>query len=141
MKDTLLRYSAAAVLAHIVVMLPHGAAHAGEAAWLPLFANIYVALVIWLAPLLALGLLRTGRLGSGALLLFSSMLGSLLFGIAYHYLIPGADNVTQVPAGPWQLPFQITSALLVVTEGIGTIVGAWMLYILGRATIRSGQHA
>jgi hypothetical protein len=140
MKDTLLRSGAAVVLAHLVVTLPHGAAHAGEAVWLSPFANAYVALVIGLAPLLALGLLRTGRLGSGALLLFSSMLGALLFGIAYHYLIPGADNIAQVPAGPWQLPFQITSALLVVTEGIGTIVGAWMLYVLSRATVRSGQH-
>jgi hypothetical protein len=38
--------------------------------------------------------------------------------------------VAYIPAGPWQLPFQITSALLLATEGIGTTVGAWMLYAL-----------
>ncbi len=107
------------------------------AALLPFFANAYVALVIVLAPLVALWLLRGGQLHAGALLLFASMLGALLFGIAYHYLIPGSDNVAQVPAGSWQLPFQITAALLIVTEGAGTAVGAWMLAVLGRpATLK-----
>ena len=140
MRNTLLRYGAAAVLAHAAVMLPHGAAHAGEAAVLSPLASAYVILVIMLAPFVALGLLRAGRLRPGALLLFGSMLGALLFGIIYHYLIPGSDHVAHVPAGPWQLPFQITSALLIVTEGAGTIVGAWMLYILGRTAVRSGHQ-
>jgi hypothetical protein len=140
MKDKLLRYGAMAVLAHAAVIVPHGLAHQGEAAVLTMLANAYVALVIVLAPFVALWLLRAGRLRAGALLLFSSMLGALLFGILYHYLIPGSDHVVHVPAGPWQLPFQITSALLIVTEGAGTIVGAWMLYVLGRTAARSNHH-
>jgi hypothetical protein len=135
MKSQFLRYGALAVFAHIAVMLPHGAAHNGVAALLPFFANAYVALVIVLAPLVALWLLRGGLLHAGALLLFASMLGALLFGIAYHYLIPGSDHVAHVPAGPWQLPFQITAALLIATEAGGTVVGAWMLYILGRSAM------
>ena len=127
MNDKRFRLGAAAVLAHAAVAMPHGLAHFGEGAWLPLWGNLYVVLVIGVAPFAALALLRTRQTYAGAQLLFTSMLGALLFGIAFHYLIPGVDNVAQVPPGPWQLPFQLTSALLIVTEAAGTLAGAWML--------------
>jgi hypothetical protein len=127
MNDKLFRTGAAVVLAHFLVAMPHGLAHSGENAWLPLWANLYVALVILVAPFVALALLRTRHAYMGAQLMFASMLGALLFGIAFHYLIRGSDNVALVPAGPWQLPFQLTSALLVVTEAAGTAAGAWMV--------------
>jgi len=139
--DKLFRYGAAVVLANSAVNLPHGAAHVGESAYLPPLANAFVALVIVLAPFVALGLLRAGRLRAGAWLLFGSMLGALLFGIVYHFVLPGPDNVAQVPAGPWQLPFQATSALLVVVEAAGVGVGGWMLSTLGRSTLKSEPEA
>ena len=77
-----------------------------EHAYLPPAATAFVILVIVLAPFLALALMRASRLWAGALLLFGSMLGALLFGIAFHYLLPGSDNVADVPPGLWQLPFQ-----------------------------------
>jgi lysylphosphatidylglycerol synthetase-like protein (DUF2156 family) len=132
MNDKLFRLGAVVVLVHTLVSLPHGLAHAGENAWLPLWGNIYVVLVIGVAPFVALALLRTRQSYAGAQLMAASMLGALLFGIAFHYLIPGVDNVAHVPLGPWWLPFQLTSALLVASEAAGTIAGVWMVRSLRR---------
>src|SRR5262245_20804855 len=133
MNHTLLRSALAVVLAHIAVSLPHSAAHLVEEIWLPPVANAFVVLVILLAPFVALGLLYTRRQRAGALLLFGSMLGALLFGIAYHFILPGADNIAQAPPGAWHTPFVLTSVLLAVLEAAGVVVGAWMLYTLRRS--------
>jgi hypothetical protein len=140
MKDKLLRYSAAAVLAHALVSVPHGLAHAQEQAYLPRVATAFVIVVIVLAPFVALGLLRLNKPRVGALLLFGSMLGALLFGITFHYLLPGADNVAHVPAGSWQLPFQLTSALLVAVEAAGVVVGGWGLYVISHRPVQSAER-
>jgi hypothetical protein len=132
-----LRYALAVVLAHAAVNLPHGAAHVAEAIWLPPAANVFVILVILLAPFVALGLLYARRQRAGALLLFVSMLGALLFGVAYHFVLPGADNVAQVPPGVWQTPFQVTAVLLAAIEAAGALVGGWMLYALRSSTLKS----
>jgi hypothetical protein len=137
MNHTLLRSALAVVLAHAAVSLPHSAAHIAENIWLPPAANAFVVVVILLAPFVALGLLYTRRQRAGALLLFGSMVGALLFGIAYHFVLPGADNIAQVPLGAWRSPFVITSVLLAALEAAGTMIGAGMLYIQRRAGHRS----
>ena len=137
MNPTWLRSALAVVLAHAAVSLPHSAAHFAEDIWLPPAASAFVALVILLAPFVALGLLYTRWQRAGALLLLGSMLGALLFGIAYHFVLPGADNIAQVPPGAWRAPFVATSVLLAALEGIGAIVGAWILYAQRRAIPRA----
>ena len=140
MNGKLFRVGATLVLAHAAAAIPHSLAHAGENAWLPMWANIYVALVITLAPFVALALLRSRHAYTGAQLLFASMLGALLFGIAFHYVIPGSDNVAFVPPGPWRLPFQFTAALLVLLEAFGTATGAWMAYALKRSAVINAER-
>jgi hypothetical protein len=130
MRHTLLRAALAGVIGHAAVNLPHAAAHVAQDIWLPPAANAFVVLVILLAPFVALGLLYTRRQRAGALLLFGSMLGALLFGIAYHFVLPGADHIAQVPPGAWRTPFVVTSVLLAMLEAVGAVVGAWMLYAL-----------
>ena len=137
MNHTLLRSALAVVLAHAAVSLPHSAAHIAENIWLPPAANAFVVLVILLAPFVAVGLLYTRRQRAGALLLLGSMLGALLFGIAYHFVLPGADNIAQVPFGAWRTPFIATSVLLALLEAAGAIVGAWLLYAQRRAIPQS----
>ena len=139
MKHTLLRSALAVVLAHAAVSLPHSAAHIAENIWLPPVATAFVVLVILLAPFVALGLLYTRRQRAGALLLLGSMLGALLFGVAYHFVLPGADNIAQVPPGAWRTPFVVTSVLLAVLEAAGALVGAWLLYTQRRAIPRSAS--
>ena len=135
MNHTWMRYALGIIFVHTAVNLPHGAAHIAEAIWLPLAANIFVVLVILIAPLVALGLLYTRWQYAGALLLLTSMLGALLFGIAFHFVLPGPDNVAQVPLGQWHNSFLVTSVLLAMIEAIGAVVGAKMLYALHRSTL------
>ncbi|HEU5098651.1 MAG TPA: hypothetical protein VFU22_06520 [Roseiflexaceae bacterium] len=141
MKNTLLRSSTVVVLEHAVLILPHGIAHAAEHATLPAAANAFVAIVIVAAPLVALGLLWSRLRWLGGLLLLASMLAALLFGIVFHYMLPGTDYVAHIPAGPWQLPFQLTAGLLALSETVGAAIGGWILYCLSRAPSDTGIRA
>jgi hypothetical protein len=137
MNDTLSRSALAVVLAHAAVSLPHSAAHVAQDIWLPPAANAFVVLVILVAPFVALGLLYTRRRPAGALLLLGSMLGALLFGIAYHFVLPGADNIAEVPSGVWRSPFVVTSVLLAALEAAGAVVGGWTFAVSGSSALRS----
>lgn len=110
---------------HVVVSVLHGVAHVGEEAWLSPAGDIFVALVIGLAPLLALWLLNIQRLKLGAWLLALSMAGSLIFGIIMHFVLPGTDNVAFQAPGAWHVLFLLTSILLVPIEAAGTGIGVW----------------
>ena len=133
MNNTQLRAALAIVLAHAAINLVHAAAHIGEGISLPPIANAFVLLVILIAPFVALGLLYTRYQQAGAWLLFGSMFGALVFGMLYHAVLIGPDNVMQVARGPWQFTFRTSAMLLVVTEVIGTLLGGWMLYTLRRS--------
>jgi hypothetical protein len=124
---TSIKYAALIVLLHALVNVLHGLAHFENSIWLSLFGNAYVTVVILLAPLLALLLLYSRWQKQGAWLLTLSMLGSLIFGVWNHFLVPGQDNVAQVPPGAWHLPFLITSILLALLEAVGIIIGIWYL--------------
>jgi hypothetical protein len=130
MHKTQMRLALAIILTHAGVNIAHGAAHIAEEIWLPPAANAFVGLVILLAPFLALGLLYTRRQRAGAWLLFASMLSALLFGVAYHLLLPGPDNIAQVADESWGITFQASALLLAALEASGVVVGAWMLHTL-----------
>lgn len=139
MDNTQKRLALAIVLAHTVVNVAHAAAHITEEISLPPVANAFIALDILLAPFLALALFYTGRLRAGAWLLFVSMLGALLFGVAYHLVLPGPDNIMQMVGRPWAILFQASAVLLAVLEMSGTVVGGWMLYSLRLSALTPGR--
>jgi hypothetical protein len=56
--------------------------------------------------------------------LLVSMLGSLIFGICYHYIIISPDHVAHLPPGEARFTFRITALLLVIIETIGVLVAA-----------------
>ncbi len=118
------------VLAHLVVTLIHGQAHTRLGVGLSDWQQSYVLGVIVFAPVVALGLSFTRYAGAGLWLLLSSMLGSLIFGVVYHYLIISPDHVAHLPAGEAQGLFRITAVLLVITETFGVIVAALALRTL-----------
>jgi hypothetical protein len=138
MKDNLLRLGVTVVLVHAALSLPHGIAHVAERIGLPAAANAFVAIVIVTAPLVALGLLLRRHRWLGGLLLLTSMLAALVFGVVFHYVLPGPDHVASVPAGSWQLLFQLTAGLLALCEAIGAVVGALILYRFNRAPFQAG---
>src|SRR5690349_10341879 len=107
--STITRYATAIVLLHTLITIIHGAAHLGEMVIGSVADNVFIVGVIWLAPLVAIALLRMGRWQAGSVMLTVAMAGSLIYGIYNHFIVPSPDNVVSFPAGSWQLPFQITA--------------------------------
>ena len=113
-----------AVLAHLIVVLLHGQAHTRLDVGLSNWQNLYVLVVIVLAPVVALVLSFTRYVRAGLWLLLASMLGSLIFGACYHYIIISPDHVAHLPAGEARGLFRVTAALLLITETFGVVVAA-----------------
>ena len=120
-----------AVVAHLVVVLFHGQAHTRLEVGLANWQQLYVMVVILLAPLVALLLSWTRYARAGIWLLLVSMLGSLIFGALYHYIIISNDHVSHLPAGDARGMFRVTALLLLVTETLGVFVGAMLVRKLG----------
>ena len=126
MHQLLNRFSAPAlVLIHFVISIFHGQAHQGAMVALTTFGNVYVIVVITVAPLVAAVLLFTRGRKFGALLLALSMFGSFIFGSWYHFLSSTNDNVTQVH-GAWHSTFLWTAIALPLIELAGMFVGLRM---------------
>ncbi len=120
------------VIVHAVIAIFHGISHGGAGVALSFFGYSYVSIVVFLAPLLALLLLNMRLVQWGAWLLFFAMLGSFVYGVSFHFILLGSDNMTQVPLGAWNLPFQWSAVLLAISEAIGVGVGIWTVYEMGR---------
>ncbi len=132
MRTTAAYGTAVAVLATAVNLL-HGISHVGqEVLSLQAWQWAYVICVIFLAPLVAALLLWSPFRLVGAWLLFGSMVGSLVFDLAYHFLIEGPDNVFTQEPGAWLAAFRVSSVLLVATSGLGALVGGWVLLRFSR---------
>ena len=112
------------VLAHLIVTLFHGHAHTSLIVGLSNWQNIYVITIILLAPLFALALSFTRYARPALWLLLLSMLGALIFGVCYHYVIISPDHVAHLPPGDARGAFRLTALLLVVTEALGVVVAA-----------------
>ena len=112
------------VLAHLVVNLLHGQAHTELGVELTSWQQVYVYVVILPSPLVALVLTWTRYARVGLWLLLFSMLGSLIFGAAYHYIIISNDHVTHLPPGEARGLFRVTALLLVVSEVVSVAVAA-----------------
>jgi len=123
---------AIAVVAHLIVNLAHGHAHTRLGVGLNAFQTLYVFGVILIAPLVALVLSFTRLARAGAWLLLVSMLGSLIFGVLYHYVIVSPDNVAYLPVGSARDLFRISAMLLFVTEAFGIIIAAVEIRKLSR---------
>jgi hypothetical protein len=111
-----------AVLAHLIVNVLHGQAHTRLGVGLSDWQNVYVLAVILVAPLVALALSFTRYARAGLWLLLASMLGSLIFGLCYHYIIISPDHVAHLPAGEARGLFRVTAVLLLITEAFGVVV-------------------
>jgi len=126
-KRSIALLSTVSVLAHLVVSIVHGRAHERLSVGLSNWQNLYVLIVIVIAPLLAMVLIWTRLVHTGLLLLVLSMAASLIFGIAYHYVVISPDHVSHLPPGDAHGLFRTTALLLVVTELFGIVIGLWGL--------------
>ena len=116
-----------AVLAHLIVTLFHGQAHTRLGVGLSNWQIVYVLSVIVVAPLVALALAFTRYARTGLWLLLASMLGSLVFGLCYHYIIISPDHVAHLPAGEARGLFRVTAVMLLITEAFGVLMAALAL--------------
>lgn len=102
----------------------HTASHAGQHVMsLPAWQLTYIAVVVYAAPVAAAILLWNQFRRSGAWLLAASMAGSLAFGLPYHFLLPGPDNIFTQPPGPWRVLFMVTAVLLSLLQAAGVVAG------------------
>ncbi len=110
------RWLIAAVLAHLVVSVVHGVAHAQAQVPLSRAANLFVFIVILAGPLIGLALTWPAeRFGSWLVAL--TMAGSLLFGLINHFALDSPDHVAHV-AARWRPLFATTAVLLTLTEAL-----------------------
>jgi hypothetical protein len=113
------------VAIHAIVVVLHGLAHQKVPVPLSWLQSLFVGVVIVLAPVVAVGLLRTRFEAVGRWLFLGSMTGALLFGIYYHFIAMSPDRISQVPFAGWGATFQVTAILLLLTEALGSGVGLW----------------
>ena len=121
-------YATAIVVAHLLVNVAHGLAHRELRVGLSPSGSVFVIVVVMVSPLLAMALMWTTAKRLGFILLSLSILGSLLFGLYYHFLAVSPDHIHSQPSGGWGTTFVLTAYLLFVTEAIGTYVGVHFLW-------------
>ena len=129
MKRTLLMSATWIVVLNALVLLAHSAAHVSlHILSMTIFDDLFIGIVIMILPLVALFMIHNTHLSRrGMLLLLLSMLGSLIYGLLHHFLLPGMDNVANAGPEPWHLLFILTSYLQLPLQAAGTVVGIWAL--------------
>jgi len=123
-QDFFARLGIGMVLLHLLVVTPHSIAHTVLHIDMNSWQNIYILVVILLAPIVA-ALLLWKRTKPGFILLALSMAGAFVFGVYYHFIAVGPDNVTSLHDGPWATTFCISAVLLAAIELAGAAVGFW----------------
>jgi uncharacterized MnhB-related membrane protein len=109
---------------HALVTAAHGAAHSTLQILVNGWQNAYIFIVIVLLPLVA-GFLIWRRARTGYVILFLSMLGALVFGGYYHFMLAGPDNALTVghhAMTSWAQVFQVSAVLLALVEFAGVVV-------------------
>ncbi len=122
---SLRRMSVSIIALHAMVTVAHGAAHSTLKILMNGWQNAYILIVIGLLPLIAVYLIWK-RARRGYLILFLSMLGALVFGGYYHFVLAGADNVSTVghhAMRSWAQVFQVSAVLLALVEFAGVVAG------------------
>ena len=119
------------VAIHFVVVVLHSIAHNK----LPVDATpaqlAFIVPVIVVAPVVAAVMLAKFE-KAGMVLLTASMLGSLVFGIYYHFIADTIDHVAHVAHREplfWSQMFVVTSYLLAITEAASAAVGLMCVFV------------
>lgn len=117
------------VAIHLAASLWHGGAHTQLAVTLSPEKNIFVYVVILIAPIVAAFLVWTRYLSAGLWVFFLSMLGSLLFGAYHHYVLVSPDNIGHLPDGSPEshARFITSAAAIALLELASALYGAFCL--------------
>jgi hypothetical protein len=129
-RSALVRFAIGIVLIHFAINVAHGIAHTHLAIGLNAFQKIFVAVVIVVAPVYAAYLIWKGNLRTGGALLTLSMAGALAFGVYYHFILPGPDQVTHInPPVSLEMRdiFDVSAVFLALFECLGVLASARIL--------------
>jgi hypothetical protein len=121
------QYGTAIAVIHAIANGLHGLAHVEIPVALSLLQGLFIGLVIFLIPIIAVVLLWTQFYRIGSWLLIGSLAGSLLFGIYNHFLVITPDHVSQVSFADWGLLFQVTAVAIIIVDGLGAGICIWAL--------------
>ena len=126
-RSALIGFAIGIVFVHFAINVAHGIAHQHLAIGVNAFQKAFVAAVIVVAPFYAAYLIRKGSMRAGGGLLALSMAGALVFGVYYHFILPGPDHVTHINL-PISLDmrdiFDLSAVLLALFECLGVLAGA-----------------
>ena len=114
---------------HFLMVALHSVAHEILSVKTTQAQLAFIIPVIILAPLIA-GLILQKFNKAATTVLLVSMLGSLLFGLYYHFVANTVDHVAHVahlePAF-WSMLFRVTAYLLLASEALGTVFAGLLL--------------
>jgi len=125
------------VIVHLVASIWHGDAHTRLAIALPPEKNIFVYVVILIAPLVALILVWTRYSTIGLWVLALSMVGALLFGAYHHYVMVSPDNIGHLPEGSAEAHTQFISSAAVIAL-LELAAALYAAFCLGSRSAKSG---
>jgi len=128
------------VVVHLVATLWHGDAHSRLAIELSPGKNLFVFIVILIAPLVAAGLVWTRYATIGLWVFVLSMIGALLFGVYHHYVLVSSDNVSHLSGDhpEFHSQFSRSAAVIALLEFASALYGA---FCLGSRYAKSRAHA
>jgi hypothetical protein len=126
-RSALVGFAIGIVFIHFAINIAHAIAHNRLTIGLNAFQEIFVAAVIVVAPFYAAYQIWKGNMRTGGALLSISMAGALVFGVYYHFILPGPDHVTHIglPVSPDMRDiFDVSALLLAFFECLGVLAGA-----------------
>lgn len=128
------------VVVHLVAAFWHGNAHTHLAINLSPGKNIFVYVVILIAPVVAGGLLWTRYFAIGLWVFALAMLGAFLFGAYHHYVMVSVDNIGHLPAGSAESHSQFiaSAGMIALLELASALYG---MFCLGLHRARSRPSA
>ena len=118
------RFAIAVVASHTAVGIVHGVAHGAIEVFPSVADSAFIAAVVFVGPILGAAFRVGGRSRVGDPVLLASFLGSLLYGLSFHFLLPGPDDALGVPAGGWSAVFLATASALALIEAFGAAAAA-----------------
>jgi hypothetical protein len=107
------------VAIHFMVLAAHGSLHSQLHIAVGTWQKLFIAIVIFVVPLIATVMLWTGLREAEVILLGFSMAGSLVFGVIYHFVVGGPDNVLGPYHSHCNSIFRATAVLLALIEAAG----------------------
>ena len=126
------------IVGHAVPLAVHSQAHIALAIHPSPAQLAFIVVVIIAAPLAAGALLVAGRAAAGGATLASSMAGSFVFGLYYHFVAISPDHVAHLPAGSdptWAAVFVVSAVLLAVAAWPGVLAGVAVLRSASRGEV------